>query len=52
MKQDLVKNLAHILDVILKADANKTYDTPMNGKIEGTDLYDVIDKTKAAAESQ
>jgi hypothetical protein len=36
----------------LKADANKTYDTPMNGKIEGTDLYDVIDKTKSAAESQ
>ncbi len=36
----------------LKADANKTYDTPMNGKIEGTDLYDVMDKTKAAAESQ
>jgi hypothetical protein len=36
----------------LKADANKTYDTPMNGKIEGTDINDVIKRTEAAAEAE
>lgn len=43
---------SYIGSYTLKTDANKNGDAPMNGKIEGTDLNDVIKRTQEAAQAE